>query len=636
MVPSADRCLREYTRHVDDARSSRPPSSVSVAYTQKDKTFESFFHGSWHGTELVSILNGKIFVRIDHHGSAVEEEILGEHIRLHSRKANASDCSHLKVGVDVCVLSTCRISESSHYDPQQALPLWYDGKIVSKKYSPHGNGCSCLFSVILYKERATNCFAKNLRFERAEVVTIDKIAILQKLNYELCVDGLCRWNCAEDCISYSRSKLLSGLISSQISWLVVFSILKGMCFHIKSVDRKIVYQILEREHESVDHSQVSDINTMYFKGSSEYSRPVIETLSPFVLERVGAETPSGNDSEEEKNEDMEMESESDIEVLYDRKSLRRSKRQKIQPDRFISCYSSNFDNNSKRIRARDLDPKIQPNGFKNFSYTNFGHNTENNALDVDMLEHKRQKQSASLAVKQQCLDCSQFCREKKSSGSVECVMPSQTSAKKVLSDENFKEAQSPNQPRLNVEQIHEEHPSNSQDQLNKHGLGETVRRRRGRPRLIEKGKICSLRVDSLYQKKSTCRKKLLSSLECKELIQEYMGNIRAEMEAEFQSKARPEIIDSDEKEDFIWSTTPEDQIEVEENNDLWKEMEHLLNKTCLTRGKAEEVVVAVVSSGEESMAGWEVWREAVRNEGPRTTRGIRLPAVGRGSWLGSH
>ncbi|KAI0519832.1 hypothetical protein KFK09_007293 [Dendrobium nobile] len=790
---------------MQDLSSKHPISSIP---------FETYYRGSWHGTELVSIINGKTFVCIHHEGLTVEEEICGDYIRLRSRKANACDCLNLlKVGADVCVLSACWISESTDHEAQQTFPRWYDAKIVSKSYNPHEGECSCLFSVMLYKKRATNGVAKNIHFDRTETVTIDKIAILQKLNDELCVDGFYRWRCSKDCTAYSRSKLLSGLFSSQISWLVVLSVLKGMRFHIKSVHRNLVYQILEREQKSVDPPNSDEnINIMHFKLLTEHARPLAKKISPFVLSRsMEAESPLRAGTNQERKESTEVDSESDIEVLYDRKSLRRSRRQKIQPDRL--SYSSNFHYNSKRYRARHADrleniiykhQKIQPDHFtsyssttfdynlkrnrapdvgqmenrkqkksaslivekysdnsefchaskvsgnvecaahvqtsarkkfsdenfkeaqsqnplrrdleqiseenstkshnrlkehgvgkliqpdclRSYSSTNFVHNSKRNrARDVDQLEHRKQKRltveeqdfddyefchvtSSSgnadcaaplqistrknlsdenfnkfesdeiheelstesqnrprehglgdliqpdhstsysstnfdhkskmnevpnvvqlehrtmkqLACDEQYCDNSEFCNVKTSSGYVECAIPLQTSATKKLSDENFKEVNSQNPGRLDAEEICEL-SSNSQDMLKDHGLGEGPRRR-GRPRLRDKKRLYSHCDNPLYQKKSS-RRKLLSALECMELIQECMGSIKAEMEVKFQQRAQPENTLPEGKEDFIWSTTPKDQIEVEEHEDLWKEMEHLLTKLALLEQKQD-------------------------------------------------
>lgn len=66
--------------------------------------FEAFHNGSWHGVNSIRIRNGSLFVKFVHSGSAVEHNIDGDYLRLHSRKATCLDCSHvLRPGADVCV-----------------------------------------------------------------------------------------------------------------------------------------------------------------------------------------------------------------------------------------------------------------------------------------------------------------------------------------------------------------------------------------------------------------------------------------------------------------------------------------------------------------------------------------------------
>ncbi|KAK8947325.1 hypothetical protein KSP39_PZI006687 [Platanthera zijinensis] len=313
--------------------------------------FEAFCHGSWNPVDLVNIRNGKTFIWFNHQSSTAEEEVSVDNIRLRSRKADFYDCSRLlKFGVDVCVLSACPISEDSDKDSQPNVLLWYDAKIISNKTGCHEGRCCCLFSVILYRQRAWNGTGQDILFERAEVVTIDRIAILQKLSDESYEDGFNQWSYSEDCITSSRSRLVSGIVSSEIAWLVILSIQKGINFHMKSLQKNIVYEIQNRRQNFV-HDDVKDIKIMCFNRCNETLRPVVKILDPcFINKNTGVETPFVLEIEPAMNTPIHVDSDEEVEVLYDCMSLRRSKRQKIQPKRFTSYYSPNFDRSTRDTR----------------------------------------------------------------------------------------------------------------------------------------------------------------------------------------------------------------------------------------------------------------------------------------------
>ena len=66
--------------------------------------FEAFHNGSWHGVNSVRIRDGALLVKFVSSGSTVQHDIDGSYLRIRSRKATCSDCSHvLKPGADVCV-----------------------------------------------------------------------------------------------------------------------------------------------------------------------------------------------------------------------------------------------------------------------------------------------------------------------------------------------------------------------------------------------------------------------------------------------------------------------------------------------------------------------------------------------------
>ncbi|KAI0497260.1 hypothetical protein KFK09_020483 [Dendrobium nobile] len=518
--------------------------------------FEVFYDGSWHAIDLVRIRKGKTYILFSSQSSEVEDEICFDNVRLRSRKANDYDCSHLlKVGVDVCVLSTGPISEVSDEGLRSNLPLWYDAKIISKKNIHHGSRCSCLFSVILYRERALNGTGKNIMFERAEMVTIDRIAILQKLSDEPCEDEFNLWSYSEDCISSSRSRLVSGIVSSEISWLVVLSIQKGISFHMKSLQSNIVYQILNRKQESVNDNMsrlnpVKDIKIMCFHRFNENLRPVVKIVDPFFIKEMAVETPLQLDIQPDLNRSIEGDSETDVEVLYDCMSLRRSKRRKVKPKRFTSYSSPDFD----RI-------------------------ARNTGQIIEILDQNSDELSDSSEVGEQLLDNWELCVVPRSSDEEYELSP--TADRRKTFDWKVKEVQ----PQLLLtmgEDICDVHPDNSPDRVTQHGLEKTVLRHRGRPRKSDRSIPSSRNGNPLCKKRFSYRKKLLlSAAECDQLIKQCMGNIEDEMETEVEPDSQSAKTFAYEEEHFKWSPSPVDQFEIDEHEDLWKEMEHTLTALAL-------------------------------------------------------
>ncbi|KAK8960523.1 hypothetical protein KSP40_PGU014173 [Platanthera guangdongensis] len=512
--------------------------------------FEAFCHGSWHPVDLVSIRNGKTFIWFNHQSSTAEEEVSVDNIRLRSRKADFYDCSRLlKFGVDVCVLSARPISEDSDKDPQPNVQLWYDAKIISNKTGCHEGRCCCLFSVILYRQRAWNGTGQDILFERAEVVTIDRIAILQKLSDESYEDGFNQWSYSEDCITSSRSRLVCGIFSSEIAWLVILSIQKGINFHMKSLQRNIVYEIQNRRQNFV-HDDAKDIKIMCFNRCNETLRPVVKILDPcFINKNTGAETPFVLEIEPAMNTPIHVDSDEEVEVLYDCMSLRRSKRQKIQPKRFTSYYSPNFDRSTRDTRQI-----------------------------VEILESPDEL-SDSLEVEEQMLDNWDLCIVQRSSDEEYEISP--FSDRRKTFDWKSKEAQ----PQLLLtmgEDIDAIHQSDSPDSLMTDSSEELVERRRGRPRNRDGRSPSSRKVKRAYKRRFSYRKKLLlTAAECEQLIRQCMGNIETEMKDEVGSDFQSTKAAADEEEDFKWSPSLKDQFEIGEHEDLWKEMEHTLTALAL-------------------------------------------------------
>lgn len=87
------------------------------------------------------------------------------------------------------------------------------------------------------------------------------------------------------------------------------------------------------------------------------------------------------------------------------------------------------------------------------------------------------------------------------------------------------------------------------------------------------------------------RKKLANPNECKEVIEKCIGNIRNQIERQFepivpqaayQPTASPK---EEEEEDFNWTPLADTPAEQKEHEDLWKEMEHSLTTLALLEQK---------------------------------------------------
>nr|CAD1828845.1 unnamed protein product [Ananas comosus var. bracteatus] len=317
--------------------------------------FEAFYLGSWHGVDHISIKSGSIFVQLKYDGVTVEDNIHGDCLRIRSRRANAVDCANfLKAGVDVCVLSARPVAASSEQQAPAPVHLWRDAKISSVKRTPHGDRCSCLFSVVFYKNDPL--MKKSMTDRRPEVVMIDNISILQKLQSEPKEDGYYIWNSTEDCISSNKSKLLTDTVSCEISWLIILSTLKKMDFEVKLVENKIVYQITDNDQSLPSTSNSCEtVKIVHFRRRDDTMRPKIETLKVVAPKEMTSEK---KDLEVAVIENK-VEDDSDVEILYNRTNLRRSKRLKVEPDRFTSYDSPNFGRFTITDTDDDSDGEMQ-------------------------------------------------------------------------------------------------------------------------------------------------------------------------------------------------------------------------------------------------------------------------------------
>ncbi|KAJ6371626.1 hypothetical protein OIU77_002024 [Salix suchowensis] len=291
--------------------------------------FEALCCGSWQSVELLQIRDGAMTVHfVDSHHS-VEENGPFSNIRVKSRKATLSDCTcFLRPGVDVCVLSSSeRAKNTGEGNPE---PVWVDAKISSIKRKPHVSHCSCQFFVTLYVNQGRLGSERATLSKETEAVGINEISIVQKLDNDPCeADNnqqeaqFYRWECCVDCSLVQRSKLFKGRFSADLTWLLVASVLKQVEFDVRAVQNKIVFQILGGEKEQCSLKSDNRINCVTFKVKDSI-------LTPFVVQLVPTDACSETGHISDTNGTKQS-------PCYDVASLRRSKRQNVQPERFLAC-----------------------------------------------------------------------------------------------------------------------------------------------------------------------------------------------------------------------------------------------------------------------------------------------------------
>ncbi|GMJ14484.1 chromatin remodeling 42, CLASSY2 [Hibiscus trionum] len=273
--------------------------------------FEVFVRDSWKAVKLIRIKNGFMTLHIIDGQYLIEKKPFAD-LRVRSRKAMLPDCTcFLRPGIDICVLSHPEQTES--LDDETPEPLLLDAKISSIERKPHDSECSCQFYIKLYANRTPLGSEKGAVSTKIEAVGIDKIRILQKLEKNACDNQHYRWNVSEDCSILKRSKIFLGKFASDMSWLLVTSVLKQIAFDVSSVQNRIVYQILAEDDESPSR------HNNYLQAVNIKSENGISVSNVFQFDPL-----KNNEADETKQC-----------PVYDAMNLRRSKRRFVQPERFL-------------------------------------------------------------------------------------------------------------------------------------------------------------------------------------------------------------------------------------------------------------------------------------------------------------
>lgn len=106
------------------------------------------------------------------------------------------------------------------------IQVWVDARISSIVREPHDSQCSCQFHVNLYVNQGPLGSERATLKKGTEVIGIDQIFILQRLDRNSCKNQYYRWDRSVDCSTLPNTKLLLGKFLSDLSWLLVTSSLK--------------------------------------------------------------------------------------------------------------------------------------------------------------------------------------------------------------------------------------------------------------------------------------------------------------------------------------------------------------------------------------------------------------------------
>ncbi|WCJ34712.1 SNF2 domain-containing protein CLASSY 1 [Euphorbia peplus] len=277
--------------------------------------FEILERGTWRSVEHIEIRGGRVSIHFPENDYVIEEKGPISNMRVKSKRAEESDCTlFLRPSVDVCVLT------SSKEDSE----VWTDAKISSIERKPHESQCNCRFFVKRYVDQG-HLGSERVKFEKEiEEVGIEQIRILQRLPKCPNEDQFSRWDFSEDCPSMKTTKLLIGKFSSDLTFLLVASVLKNISFDVRSVRNKVVYEILASDEDGFSIKSDNHLNALNFKVDNDILTSVVHQFVPEADEPQ----PVCDTHETHTNEVL---------ALSVPMTLRRSKRRNVQPDRFLGC-----------------------------------------------------------------------------------------------------------------------------------------------------------------------------------------------------------------------------------------------------------------------------------------------------------
>ncbi|KAG6670301.1 SNF2 domain-containing protein CLASSY 1-like isoform X1 [Carya illinoinensis] len=285
--------------------------------------FEALFFGSWEAVEFIRIMNGTMTIHFMDNQYISQEKSVFSNLRIRSRRANLSDCTcFLRPGIDICVLSASRQPMNS--DEEKQRPVRLDARISSVERKPHEDQCSCQFYVNFYVNQGPLGSERGTLCKEVNVVGIDRIFILQRLEGVPCEDQYYRWASSEDCSSLPKTKLFLGKFLSELSWLLVVSVLKHIAFDVRSVQNKLVYKIFGADDDRCASDSGNYLSAVNFRVKDDILVPNMVQFVPADAIEAG---PACGMPEAGS-------------PFYDLMELRRSKRRNVQPERFLGCDSA--------------------------------------------------------------------------------------------------------------------------------------------------------------------------------------------------------------------------------------------------------------------------------------------------------
>ncbi|CAM8916809.1 hypothetical protein QQ045_033143 [Rhodiola kirilowii] len=338
-----------------------------------DHPFEALCGGSWKTVENIEIRDGVMSLHFLDKQFQIKERGPFSNFRITSRKATLSDCTcFLRPNVEICVLANHSETLSSAGNVE---PAWIDARISSIKRKPHESRCECEFYVNVFDNHVPLGCEKGRVSKETKLIEIDQIRILQRLERHPCENDYYRWSISEDCSIVQKTKLFLKKFSSDLSWMLVTSVLKHIAFLVRSFQNKIVYHVLEGDYqkESLKHDDI--VTFVNFKVEND-------VLTPFVIPLAASEFSLAMSICEIQN--------SSGEPLSDQINLRRSKRRLVQPERFLGHDLSDTDIGPIRIGTQKISrwkdealPLALPN--EDGTYDDFSKRHPEEGIEVDML-----------------------------------------------------------------------------------------------------------------------------------------------------------------------------------------------------------------------------------------------------------
>ncbi|XBI98743.1 hypothetical protein VPH35_018947 [Triticum aestivum] len=558
--------------------------SSFFCFTRSNPSFEAFYDGSWHGVNCIRVRDGGLFVKFIYSGSTVEHNVDGDHLRLRSRRATYFDCSHvLKPGVDICVQSSHQLQGSATGEMKSSMLLCHDARLITIKRNHIEDQCLCLFVIMLYKNQCPDNTENGqvISDRREQLVTLNNIFLLQKLQPKELHEGSVQWSCAEDCLSHNRSKLLSARFSQEIAHLVVLSILNGMEFSIKLVEGNIIYRIIKGGRARCNIDSIStppgfgnSMEIVSFQLRNEALCPIIRNIPVThakkhnLTEGMRFTMKAELDGQlEDRRFTVKTELDGLLDVFsYEQVDLRRSKRRKTQAERFTSYDTPNFGRD--RWKRRDA-PSTK-------------HGNSQRALRRDS-PVKVESTYAEVPVN---------------------ITRKQTSATVFMVKENPNTTEGKHKSTARITPVKEKPSSvevKEESTVEERSPGPHV------PRTPAKSKEKNLRPPlSLWRKSFTSsrslngnsepafgrkRKEHMCEREYKKMINQCIGNIQSEMERDFEFNLGAPMMNYGQdfygEVNFTWPASADNDSQEEKDGleEFWKEMDHSLTTLALEKNQ---------------------------------------------------